>query len=64
MTRAGNSVMSRMHDGPVSAIVIASLALLRPDMGVDRISDDGIGAARLVLVDDRVALIVMAHPRH
>jgi hypothetical protein len=46
-------------DGQRSAIIIVSLALLRLHVSVDRI-----GAACFVLVDDRGALAVVAHPRH
>ena len=53
-----------MDNGPGSATVIASLALLGLHMSVDRIGDGRIGAACFVLVDDRGALAVVAHPRH
>jgi hypothetical protein len=59
-----NVPLARVDDGPGSATVIASLALLRPHMSVDRIGDGRVGAACFVLVDDRGALAVMAHPRH
>ena len=53
-----------MTDGPRSAIISVSLALLRLHVSVDRIGDGCIGAACFVLVDDRGALAVVAHPRH
>src|SRR5690242_8213577 len=53
-----------MDNGPGSATVIASLALLGLHMSVDRIGDGRIGAACLVLVDDRGTLAVVAHPGH
>jgi hypothetical protein len=51
-------------DGSRSAIIIVSLALLRLHVSVDRIGDGRVGAACFVLVDDRGALAVVAHPRH
>ena len=59
-----NVPLARVDDGPRSATVIASLALLRLHVSVDRIGDGRIGAACFVLVDDRGALAVVAHPRH
>jgi hypothetical protein len=42
--------LARRRDGTGSAAVIVSLALLGLHMSVDRISDNGIGAARFVQV--------------
>jgi hypothetical protein len=57
-------VPARLHDGPGSATIIASLALLGLHMSVDRLRDGRISAACFVPVDDRGALAVVAHPRH
>jgi len=57
-------VPARGRDGPGSATVIVSLALLGLHVSVDRIGDGRIGATRLVLVDDRGTLAVVTHPRH
>jgi len=53
-----------VDDDPKSATVIASLALLGLHVSVDRIGDGRIGAACFVLVDDRGALAVVAHPSY
>jgi hypothetical protein len=47
--------LARVTDGPRSAIIIVSLALLRLHVSVDRMGDGRIGAACFVLVDDAAA---------
>jgi hypothetical protein len=49
-TAASLTSLARRRDGTGSAAVIVSLALLGLHMSVDRISDNGIDAARFVQV--------------
>jgi hypothetical protein len=58
------NVPARRHDDHRGATVVISLALLGLHMSVDRVGDGGIGAGRLMLVDDRGALTVVTHPGH
>ena len=62
--RAINVPLARGHDGPGGAADIVSIALLGLNVSVDRVGDGGVGATCFVLVDDRGALAVVAHPRH